>query len=299
MEFKIAHWSDSHNSPEIAHTLRVLNKLAVNLKIHTGDAVRDTFPDDISDTHLETSLFSIGNHERYKSFAEGFTNPPSQGELYTKFIDPYKGSWGVTTNRTWYSKHFNDENIEYISLDTCAISEAEIKEQTQWLTNTLERCLAAKTKVFLGSHELPTAPKYLKCNYSCDGYFIDSGYYPDNQGRLNWYPLINDLNELVDEYADKGLRVLGWFYGHDHSDGLLVSRTHVKYPHIAVGSTINDRFNNVSRNTNETSIINVYTYNDYYNTLKIERVEGYNAFTGAIKRVTVFDYDTGKVTCQY
>lgn len=299
MEFKIAHWSDSHNSPEIAHTLRVLNKLAVNLKIHTGDAVRDTFPDDISDTHLETSLFSIGNHERYKSYADGFTNPPSQGELYTKFIDPYKGSWGVTTNRTWYSKHFNAENIEYISLDTCAISEAESKEQTQWLTNTLERCLAAKTKVFLGSHELPTSSKYLKCNYSCDGYFLDSGYYPNNQERFNWYPLINDLNELVDEYVDKGLLVLGWFYGHDHSDGLLVSRTHVKYPHIAVGSTIKDRFNNVSRNTNETSIINVYTYNDYYNTLKIERVEGYNAFTGAMKRVTVFDYDTGKVTCQY
>lgn len=86
MEFKIAHWSDSHNSPEIAHTLRVLNKLAVNLKIHTGDAVRDTFPDDISDTHLETSLFSIGNHERYKSYADGFTNPPSQGNCILSLL---------------------------------------------------------------------------------------------------------------------------------------------------------------------------------------------------------------------
>lgn len=303
MTFRFAQWSDPHGYTNGADLTNALIGSIPNLDctINCGDTVHQLFGDDISYAHLENSLFVLGNHERIINFNGDFErNPPSQMELYQKFMQPYVNGWGVTINfsdyDTWWYKDYQSSKVRVIGID-CCVHDALVDKELDWLQSLLDESRKLGYAVLIASHEITTAssPTVVDCNFTDRWYFEKSGAGWPDTSNAELYPLVDKAYKAVNDFANNGGRVIAWLYGHEHADGIMLSRgISNKYPHVIIGSTLIDRFNDTYRDnsTYNTSraCVNYFEYDDVLGSLRLYRFGADGCVGGQIRKMLVYDY---------
>lgn len=307
MTFRFAQWSDPHGYANGADLTNDLIKSIPQLDcaINCGDTVYQLFGDDVSYAHLENSLFTLGNHERIIEFVGDFErNPPSQQELYVKFMQPYVNGWGVTINSgdydTWWYKDFDSARVRVIGID-CCVHDALVNKESTWLQATLDVAKSKGFAVLLASHEITTAssPTIVDCNFTNRWYFNKGGGGWPDTSNAELYPLVDLAYKTVNDFANNGGKVIAWLYGHEHADGILLSRgISNKFPHVVIGSTLIDKWNDTYRDnsTYNTSraCVNYFEYDEDLGSLRMYRFGADGCLGGQLRKMLVFDYESEK-----
>ena len=305
--FTIQHFSDTHHAINPTNaTLREMRKRPVDARIHTGDAVYNEFEDDYTYLAPYDFMIAVGNHdyilrygaEHYVNGAMDWSQQPTEQQVYSKFIAPTLASNPVVIQpgKTYWYRDYEEANIRLIGYNPC-LKDAALEQEKTWLKMVLDECLQSQKQVVLASHYAPYDVYATRCCFT-DEMCMPSMVAPTYYVSLSIYPGIQTPYQYLCNYADRGLKVLGYLTGHEHGDGLFVGGTYKKFPILMVASVVIDPgWSNLSRSDDANSaaccLFNQYEYDDVQQTLRIYRVGANGRRTGEVCKMAIWDYTVG------
>lgn len=299
---RIAQVSDTHaDSIGTYSALSAIRSLKdIDLVIHTGDISANSFSDSITYADiLKPYALCVGNHDMLLNIGVINTGyrwdlQPTQIEAYNKYFSDNSAGVTIKQNTTYWYKDIADCRV--LGLDYTARNNAYYNEW-YWLEDNLKYCLENKKPVFICSHQIcEYAILQESCDFTYDMYFNGWKQHAHNVG-FSIYPFMNKSYELVTKYANAGLKVICWIFGHEHADGAFISDNETnKFPMICCGSSLHDIFNDVCRsNTPEyetDSVVNLYEWSTSTQSLCITRIGPESCSTGRFRSMIAFNYDT-------
>lgn len=299
---RIAQVTDTHaDSIGTYSALSAIRSLQnIDLVVHTGDISRDTFSDSINYADiLKPYALCVGNHDML--LAKGAISTgyrwewqPTQIEAYNKYFSDNSAGVTIKPNTTYWYKDLADCRV--LGLDYTARNDVYYDEW-YWLEDNLKYCLENKIPVFIGSHQIcEFAVPQETCDFTNITYFKNWKQDAHDTG-LSIYPFMNKSYELVTKYANNGLKVICWIFGHEHTDGAFISDNEInKFPMICCGSGLHDIYNDVYRsNTPEyktDAVVNLYEWSISTQSLCITRIGPESCSTGRLRSMIAFNYDT-------
>lgn len=272
----------------------------IDLVVHTGDIAFNTFSDSISYADvLKPYALCIGNHDMLLSSGAISTGyrwemQPTQEQAYQKYFSDNNANVTIERGTTYWYKDLADCRV--LGIDYTARNNVYYNEW-YWIETQLKHCLENKIPVFIGSHQIcEFAIPQESCDFTNDIYFHDWKQYAHYVG-LSVYPFMNKSYELVSKYANDGLKVICWIFGHEHADGAFISdNENNKFPMICCGSGVHDSYNDVyrSRTTDYSTdaVVNLYEWYDSTQSLCITRIGPKSCSTGRFRSMIAFNYDT-------
>lgn len=298
---RIAQVTDTHaDSIGTYSALSAIRSLQnIDLVVHTGDIAYNTFSDSINYADiLKPYALCVGNHDMLLSKGAISTGyrwelQPTQIEAYNKYFSDNSAGVTIKPNTTYWYKDLADCRV--LGLDYTARNDAYYNEW-YWLEDNLKYCLENKIPVFILSHQIcEFAVPQETCDFTNSTYFNDWKQYAHGTGFI--YPFMNKSYELVTKYANNGLKVICWIFGHEHTDGAFISDNETnKFPMICCGSGLHDKYNDVYRsNTPEyktDAVVNLYEWYTSTQSLCITRIGPESCSTGRLRSMIAFNYDT-------
>lgn len=272
----------------------------IDLVIHTGDISWNTYSDSIGYADvLKPYALCVGNHDMLLSKGAIPTGyrwemQPTQEEAYSKYFSDNSAGVIIKPNTTYWYKDLPD--CRAIGIDYTA-RDAVFYDEWYWLEDQLEYCLENRIPVFIGSHQIcEFAVPQESCDFTNDVYFNSWKQDAHNTG-LSIYPFMNKSYELVSKYANDGLKVICWIFGHEHADGAFISDNEVnRFPMVCCGSGLHDIFNDVYRSNtadyHTDAVVNLYEWYDSTQSLCITRIGPKSCSTGRFRSMIAFNYDT-------
>lgn len=272
----------------------------IDIVMHTGDISWNTFSDSISYADiLKPYALCVGNHDMLLEKGAISTGyrwewQPTQEEAYNKYFSDNSAEVTIKPNTTYWYKDLADCRV--LGLDYTARNNAYYNEW-YWLEDNLKYCIENKIPVFIGSHQIcEFAALQETCDFTNITYFKNWKQDAHHTG-LSIYPFMNKSYELVTKYANNGLKVICWIFGHEHADGAFISDNETnKFPMICCGSGLHDIFNDVYRsNTPEyktDAVVNLYEWSASTQSLCITRIGPESCSTGRLRSMIAFNYDT-------
>lgn len=259
--------------------------------IHTGDMVPDYHQQSISYLDMGKILPVIGNHD---AINESGTDPsgynwhdkPSQKALRKKFFDPFP-TQGLTfpdSNATWWHKDM--EGCRVIGLDITALG-ADLANEVNWLGSVLN---TMPTLVL--AHIAPHNLVYSANGFTYAAYFANTSWYDPAVAQI--YPGVDKLSDAVFRHAELTGTPTAMLCGHEHADGAIVHRG---VPIIAVGSVIQDMYNNVYRSQEAVTsrlVANLVTFDE--TGLVVQRLGADSRTTGSRAKMWAYSYTDSRVT---
>lgn len=259
--------------------------------IHTGDMVPDYHQQSIDYLDMGKILPVIGNHD---AINESGTDPsgynwhdkPSQEALRKKFFDPFPAQ-GLTfpdSNATWWHKDM--EGCRVIGLDITALG-ADLANEVNWLGSVLN---TMPTLVL--AHIAPHNLAYSANGFTYAAYFANTSWYDPAVAQI--YPGVDKLSDAVFRHAELTGTPTAMLCGHEHADGAIVHRG---VPIIAVGSVIQDTFNNVYRSQEAVTsrlVANLVTFDE--TGLVVQRLGADSRTTGSRAKMWAYSYADSRVT---
>lgn len=299
---RIVQVTDTHaDSVGTASALAALRSIQdIDLVVHTGDISRDTFSDSIEYADiLKPFAVCVGNHDMLLdkgAISTGYRwdMQPTQEEAYWKYFRDNSSGITIEPGTTYWYKDLKDCRV--IGIDYTARNDAYYNEW-YWLEKLLVECLSNNVPVFLCSHQIcEYAILQETCDFTNDMYFYDWEIYAHDVG-FSVYPFMNKSYELVTEYAERGLKVICWIFGHEHADGAFISGNKKnRFPMICCGSSLHDQYNDVYRshtsNYVSDAVINLYEWSTGTQSLCITRIGPTACSTGRLRNMIAFNYDT-------
>ena len=299
---RIAQVTDTHaDTTGTASALAAIRSIRdVDLVVHTGDISQDTFSDSISYADmLKPFAICIGNHDMLLSKGAISTGyrwdlQPTQEEAYQKYFRDNSTGITIEHGTTYWYKDLKDCRV--IGIDYTARNDAYYNEW-YWLERLLTECLSGNVPVFLCSHQIcEYAVLQETCDFTYDTYFYDWTMYAHDVG-FSVYPFMNKSYELVTEYAERGLKVICWIFGHEHADGAFISGNKKnRFPMVCCGSSVHDQYNDVYRSHTSNyvtdAVINLYEWSTGTQSLCITRIGPTACSTGRLRNMIAFNYDT-------
>lgn len=299
----VAQISDTHaDTTGTASALAAIRSIRdVDLVVHTGDISHDTFSDSIEYADmLKPFVVCVGNHDMLLEKGAISTGyrwdlQPTQEEAYQKYFRDNSTGITIEHGTTYWYKDLKDCRV--IGIDYTARNDAYYNEW-YWLERLLTECLSGNVPVFLCSHQIcEYAILQETCDFTNDTYFYDWTMYAHDVG-LSVYPFMNKSYELVTEYAERGLKVICWIFGHEHADGAFISGNKKnRFPMVCCGSSLHDQYNDVYRSHTSNyvtdAVINLYEWSTGTQSLCITRVGPTACSTGRLRNMIAFNYDTG------
>ena len=249
---------------------------------------------------LKPFAICIGNHDMLLSKGAISTGyrwdlQPTQEEAYQKYFRDNSTGITIEHGTTYWYKDLKDCRV--IGIDYTARNDAYYNEW-YWLERLLTECLSGNVPVFLCSHQIcEYAVLQETCDFTYDTYFYDWTMYAHDVG-FSVYPFMNKSYELVTEYAERGLKVICWIFGHEHADGAFISGNKKnRFPMVCCGSSVHDQYNDVYRSHTSNyvtdAVINLYEWSTGTQSLCITRIGPTACSTGRLRNMIAFNYDTG------
>ena len=160
-------------------------------------------------------------------------------------------------------------------------------EEITWLRNILSDMPA-----LVLAHICPRNLTFTEDGFTATGYWDDPTLYDPKTANI--YPGIAQLSEVVFAHAELTGTPTAMLCGHEHTDGAVVHRG---VPVISVGSTIQDRYNNVYRSTGKDTsrvVANLVTFDA--GGLIVQRLGADGRTTGSRAKMWVYSYIENRVT---
>lgn len=275
--------------------LAINNEKNVDFVIHTGDVCASNFYDLPYNSKQIPYAICIGNHDSHLG-SYNWSIKTTQENYYKKFFEPNLSTSNITIekNTTYWFKKLKDCTV--IGIDYTTRGDSFYK-QWYWLENILSECLADKTPVFIGSHEIIHSLNPIKSSdFTCSYYANSWKKSTIKEGFFGVFPMCYKSYEIVCKYADLGLQVLCWVFGHEHPDMLFKSNNKNTFPMICCGSTLHDSWNNVFRSGvsgdwQNDAVINKYEWRKNDNYMLISRIGCKKATEGDLRDFIAFDYE--------
>lgn len=298
---RIVQVSDTHSDTVGTYSaLSAIRSLKnIDLVVHTGDISADAFSDPIGYADiLKPYALCVGNHDML--LAKGVISTgyrwemqPTQEEAYSKYFSDNSAGVKIKPNTTYWYKDLPDCRV--IGIDYTARDNV-FYDEWYWLESQLEYCLKNRIPVFVCSHQIcEYAILQESCDFTYDIYFYGWKQDAHNTG-LSVYPFLNKSYELVSKYANAGLKVICWIFGHEHADGAFISDNENKFPMICCGSSLHDIYNDVYRSDkadySTDAVVNLYEWYESTQSLCITRIGPKSCSTGRFRSMIAFNYDT-------
>ena len=271
----------------------------IDLVMHTGDITYDIFSASIEYADiLKPFALCVGNHDMimYRGTSKGtrWDIQATQAEAYRKYFSDNSAGVTIKPNTTYWYKDLADCRV--LGLDYTARNDVYYNEW-YWLEDNLKYCLENKIPVFIGSHQIcEFAVLQETCDFTNSIYFSDWKQYAHNIG-FSLFPFMNKSYELVAKYANAGLKVICWIFGHEHADGAFISDNEKnKFPMICCGSCLHDKYNDVYRSHTPEyktdAVVNLYEWSASTQSLCITRIGPESCSTGRLRSMIAFNYET-------
>ena len=299
---RIAQVTDTHaDTVGTASALSAIRSIQdIDLVVHTGDISNNTFSDPIGYADiLKPYALCVGNHDmllREGAVPTGYRwdMQPTQEEAYRKYFSDNSAVVTIKPNTTYWYKDLPDCRV--IGIDYTA-RDAVFNDELYWLEAQLKHCLESRTPVFICSHQIC---EYAILQESCDFTYDNcwsSWKQHAHEANLDFYPFLNKSYELVSKYANDGLKVICWIFGHQHGDGTFISGNESnRFPMICCGSGVHDKWNDVYRSNtadyHTDAVVNLYEWYASTQSLCITRIGPKSCSTGRFRSMIAFNYDT-------
>lgn len=288
---RLLHISDTHSYADGSNdAVAVASCMGVQL-VHTGDMVQDYYQQGVDYLDMDAIWPVLGNHD---TINQSGTDPagyhwhdkPSQADLRARYFDGYpaRGLVFPTADATWW--HKDVDGCRIIGLDITALGN-DLTKQLTWLRSTLN---TMPTLVL--SHIGPRGLHYTPNSFTNMAYWSDPSQYDPNTDAV--YPAIAQLSNTVFSHAELYNVPVCMLCGHEHADGIIV---HKGIPIITVGSTVQDKYNNVYRSTShDTSrlVANLVTFDK--TGVTVQRLGADGRTTGSRAKMWVYSYVEQRVT---
>lgn len=295
--FSVAHISDSHGQSNLAAAQTLGKALDVDMHVITGDISEHNYNDGIGvyDNNIYAPV--VGNHDTCFS-ATDWSNQPTQAQLYTRF---FAGSTliDIAANTTWWSREFAAEKVLVIGLNDAIYSADTLNDEITWLNAKLAYAKGSDLAVMIFHHGFAKDAEALACSFTAD--YRVATFNEEKTYYHQWYPSIAKLYNAVKAFDGK---LLGLFGGHGHYDvfATLTLDNGKRVPHVAIGSTISDEYNDVSRNLRDGKcsavVLNLYRYSENLNTLQVYRLGADGCADGTRRKMLVWDYGKQAIVSQ-
>lgn len=299
---KILHISDSHGFALGMQDIVAFEKAyPVDMFVHTGDICQDYFEQDITYASPSNFALTLGNHDMILKQGIDLENgnhwemQPTQQQAYDKFFKNYYAANGITIQpgKTWWYRDLG--NVRVLGLNSCTIGSA-LTEQAAWLNSMLDECMREKKSVAVFSHYADARDVVYPCSFTCERYYSENGISGTNEAT---YGGVSMFFNTVQSYYTRGLKVLGWFCGHEHADAIVTSHG---FPVVIIGSMIIDDYNDLYRAyTGHTvrTLANLYEIDEELGVLRIFRIGADCKYSGAGRRLMLsYDLNEERVVSQ-
>lgn len=295
--FSVAHISDPHGQANLAAAQTLGKALDVDARVITGDISEHNYNDGIGVYNSNVFAPVVGNHDMCFS-ATDWSNQPTQEQIYSRF---FAGSRliDITQNTSWWSREFADKKVLVVGLNDAIYSAETVNAEITWLNSKLAYAKANNLAVMIFHHGFAKDAEAITCNFTAD--YRLATFNAEKAAYHSWYPSIAKLYAAIKAFDGK---MLGLFGGHGHYDvfATLTMDNGTRIPHIAIGSTIADEYNDVSRNLADgkcTSVVlNLYRYSENLNSLQVYRLGADGCADGTRRKMLVWDYGKQAIVSQ-
>lgn len=298
---KILHISDSHGFALGMQDIVAFSKAyPVDMFVHTGDICQDAFEDDITYAAPQNYALTLGNHDMIlrqgiDPSGNHWEQQPTQEQAYDKFFKNYyaANNLSIQAGKTWWYRDIG--NVRVLGLNSCTMG-AALTEQAAWLNTILEECMRGGKSVVVFSHYPDIRDTVYPCSFTCEKYYSKNGITGASDALYGGVAMFFDT---VQAYYTRGLKVLGWFCGHEHADAIVTSHG---FPVVIIGSMRIDDYNDLYRATTGhtvRTIANLYEFDEELNVLQIFRIGADCKYSGAGRRLMLsYDLSERRVVAQ-
>lgn len=298
---KIAHVGDSHAADYLANASALAKTLDADLCVHSGDICSAYYEQGIGNFSNKIFAPVIGNHDALlKAGAietgNDWSLQPTQEALYSRYMAgcPFVD---VVNGCTWWSKAIN--GVLVLGLNDAIYSASTVATETSWLQSRLSYADANNLPVLVFHHGMAKDATAIACNFTAKARI--SNFNSEKTEWHSWYPNVQPLYDTLKAFSGKLLCLIG---GHGHYDmfATMTLDNGEKVPHISIGSTIYDAYNDVARSTASgevaSVVLNLYHYDKNLNTLQLYRLGADGCSDGTRRKMLVWDYSQQRIVSQ-
>lgn len=295
--FNLAHISDPHGQSNLANAQALAQSLENTFCVCTGDISEHNYNDGVGVFNNNVFAPVVGNHDTCFS-ATDWSNQPTQAQLYNRF---FAGSnlIEIAVNNTWWSREFAAEKVIVLGLNDAIYSADVIASEIAWLNERFDYAKNNDYGVMIMHHGF--APDAAPVDCVLTARYRIATFASEKSEYHGWYPSIYKLYNAVKAFSGK---LLGLFGGHGHYDmfATLTMADGRKVPHIAIGSTIIDEYNDLSRSAGggkiSNVVLNLYRYSAKLNALEVYRLGASGSGSGDRRKMLVWDYGKQAIVSQ-